>query len=337
MGQEGEHRKGYVYILANQAFPRLVKVGRTTKDPEARARELSSGSGVPAPFTVEWSALVNDCHGAERCIHQQLDDARARRDREFFEIPLHEAISIASRVAAQFPCEAPKPASGMRFPLVFAAILIVGLVVWLGGLRRERRQDPQDDLRPGPPPAQWRIDPTPLLIGQAATVILRDGSTQTGLLLSADTDHVLLTIGSETHTYKAPEIAQVIQHKPANLEASEKQACLTQIEVTFRHRASANQGQKLVTVTVANKSNYDFKGRVRLRSYDRDEGTTGDAEVDLAEGQGLRAGQSATIDVIFQTSRWVSKVTPSADGEFYRRVADVIPTSGSTRSRPASR
>ena len=80
--------KGYVYILINPSFAGFVKIGKTTKNPEVRAREVSSGTGVPAPYAVAWDILVDDCDQVERVIHQQLAPARARKDREFFALPL---------------------------------------------------------------------------------------------------------------------------------------------------------------------------------------------------------------------------------------------------------
>lgn len=109
MIQDCTDNKGYVYILVNPAFPGFVKVGKTTKEPEIRARELSFGSGVPAPYAVAWDALVNDCHYVEKLIHKQLDHTRSRKDREFFVIPLKHAISIVSKIVVPFTCETDDP------------------------------------------------------------------------------------------------------------------------------------------------------------------------------------------------------------------------------------
>lgn len=98
--------RGYVYILVNPAFTGFVKIGKTINDPEDRARQLSVGSGVPAPYAVAWDALVNNCDYVERLIHQQLAESRSRKDREFFAIPLKKAIAIASCVVRPFLCEA---------------------------------------------------------------------------------------------------------------------------------------------------------------------------------------------------------------------------------------
>jgi T5orf172 domain-containing protein len=94
--------EGYVYILVNPAFTGYVKVGKTAKDPDIRARELSSSTGVPAPYAVAWDAFVSDCHHVERLVHLRLANARARNDREFFAIPLREAVWVLAEVAT--PC-----------------------------------------------------------------------------------------------------------------------------------------------------------------------------------------------------------------------------------------
>ena len=104
--QGAEHkdfgRVGYVYILVNPVFPNYVKIGKTTKDPEVRAKELSYGTGIPAPYGVAWDAFVSNCDEVERLIHQRLAHARARNDREFFAIPLRKAVSLLTEIVAPF-------------------------------------------------------------------------------------------------------------------------------------------------------------------------------------------------------------------------------------------
>ena len=106
MENESE-RKGYIYILVNPAFPNYVKIGKTTKNPEIRARALSSGTGVPAPYGVAWDTIVRNCHEVERLVHQRLAHVRARSDREVFTIPLRKAISAVSNIVAPFELEEP--------------------------------------------------------------------------------------------------------------------------------------------------------------------------------------------------------------------------------------
>lgn len=75
MGDESSAR-GYIYILLNPAFTNYVKIGRTIKDPHLRAKEISVGTGVPAPFQVVWDTIVNNCDQVERMIHQELSNYR---------------------------------------------------------------------------------------------------------------------------------------------------------------------------------------------------------------------------------------------------------------------
>ncbi|MBI3467232.1 MAG: GIY-YIG nuclease family protein, partial [Planctomycetes bacterium] len=89
---------GHVYIMQNPALPGLLKIGRTTKTPQERARSLS-GTSVPTDFTLVYSVYVRDCAAAERMIHAHLARYREKRNREFFRLPAKEAIRELSKVA----------------------------------------------------------------------------------------------------------------------------------------------------------------------------------------------------------------------------------------------
>ena len=86
---------GYIYVLINYSMANLVKVGKTVRDTEERAKELSASTGVPTPFTVAFDAYFNDCHQAEDYIHKQLAQKgyRISNRREFFHAPLKEVIN----------------------------------------------------------------------------------------------------------------------------------------------------------------------------------------------------------------------------------------------------
>jgi hypothetical protein len=90
--------EGFVYILVNPAFPRLVKIGKTTVSPSSRAKDISRGTGVPAEFQVAWACQVVDCHLAERLLHSKFDAYRFRSNREFFEIAIEEAIGECTSI-----------------------------------------------------------------------------------------------------------------------------------------------------------------------------------------------------------------------------------------------
>jgi hypothetical protein len=92
---------GYVYILTNPALPGLLKIGKTTRTPQLRAEELSKPTGVPMPFEVAYSLYGIDCHRVEKRVHQQLSTVRVR-GREFFELPLGEAIAVVDSVGAPY-------------------------------------------------------------------------------------------------------------------------------------------------------------------------------------------------------------------------------------------
>ncbi len=87
---------GYVYVLINYSMDNLVKVGKTTRDVEGRAKELSAATGVPVPFIVAFDAHFDDCSQAENYIHKKLEQKgyRLSNNREFFQAPLKEVIGV---------------------------------------------------------------------------------------------------------------------------------------------------------------------------------------------------------------------------------------------------
>jgi hypothetical protein len=128
MIQEDKTKNGYVYILLNPAFTGYVKIGKTTKGSETRARELSSGTGVPAPFSVAWDAYVINCDHVEKLIHQRLAVVRSRQDREFFAISLKEAVAVVSEIVKPFCCAAESLSirpNGQQEELMEAAAVVV--------------------------------------------------------------------------------------------------------------------------------------------------------------------------------------------------------------------
>ena len=84
--------EGFVYILTNAALGTdIFKVGQTTRNPEERAKEISSSTGVPVPFLVAEYWSVTDVHAAERAAHSSLENHRINTAREFFNIPFNVA------------------------------------------------------------------------------------------------------------------------------------------------------------------------------------------------------------------------------------------------------
>ena len=84
---------GYVYILSNKTMPGLLKIGYTNRDVTERVRELSSASGVPTSFDIEYYCLTKDVEEIEAAIHKQFAK-QYRKGKEFFSIPLVEAVKM---------------------------------------------------------------------------------------------------------------------------------------------------------------------------------------------------------------------------------------------------
>ena len=78
-------------------MPGLLKIGQTATDPEGRRRELQD-TGVPLPFELEYSIYIEDYESVERAVHQRLGDFRAASNREFFQLPLNQAVRAIKSV-----------------------------------------------------------------------------------------------------------------------------------------------------------------------------------------------------------------------------------------------
>jgi hypothetical protein len=82
-----ESNAGWIYILSTREMPDLLKIGMTTRAVLDRAREINSATGVAIPFGVR---RVEDPAQSEKLLHQILNGARVRADREFFRADFFE-------------------------------------------------------------------------------------------------------------------------------------------------------------------------------------------------------------------------------------------------------
>jgi len=93
--------EGWVYILINPSLQKnLLKIGKTSASPEMRAKQLST-TGSPAEFYVAYEIKIKDIHIAERLIHSKLSQYRYTSNREFFQLPLQQAIQLVQDIAQQ--------------------------------------------------------------------------------------------------------------------------------------------------------------------------------------------------------------------------------------------
>ncbi|MCG6112886.1 MAG: GIY-YIG nuclease family protein [Paracoccus sp.] len=85
--------KGYVYVLTNPTMPGVVKIGKTTRSVEQRARELYH-TGVPARFAIAGQVCSPDCADMERTVHKFFAEKRVTQQREFFRISDQAALTF---------------------------------------------------------------------------------------------------------------------------------------------------------------------------------------------------------------------------------------------------
>jgi hypothetical protein len=88
--------QGYVYVLANSAMPKLLKIGYTTRTVADRIQELTT-TGVPGRFVAEFYCEVENAPRLERAVHLKL--ASKRFDKEFFRCDITLAVKTIKESA----------------------------------------------------------------------------------------------------------------------------------------------------------------------------------------------------------------------------------------------
>jgi hypothetical protein len=107
---------GYIYILSNPKMKGLLKIGLSTRPVQERIAELSSATGVPAPFELEAYFVSTDPEGHEQRIHDSLAAHRVK-GKEFFELQISRALQVAESICERPPAYlnpriAPSPTRG---------------------------------------------------------------------------------------------------------------------------------------------------------------------------------------------------------------------------------
>lgn len=87
---------GVVYAAEHAAFPGLVKIGMSRRDPNYRIAELTT-SGIPGTFTLLGYVTALDSAAVEAKVHQALDAYRT--ERELFRASPELALSTMQLVA----------------------------------------------------------------------------------------------------------------------------------------------------------------------------------------------------------------------------------------------
>lgn len=147
--------RGYVYILVNEAMPGLVKIGKTARCVDQRARELSQ-TGVPFPFEVFASVFCPDCNEVEALAHKELAACRVNQAREFFLCDLDKAllaVENAHREQVEAWLDEFLPGHGIHEPSMFLDPVIPVVMSTHVGIPAEDVVDAYafmtpDDIRP---------------------------------------------------------------------------------------------------------------------------------------------------------------------------------------------
>jgi hypothetical protein len=85
--------------MSNPAFPDLLKIGKSKKDPtQDRVSELNQ-TGVPEPFRVEYYAFVENEDALETLAHKHFSAKRPNKKREFFSVDCAVAINTIRDLA----------------------------------------------------------------------------------------------------------------------------------------------------------------------------------------------------------------------------------------------
>jgi hypothetical protein len=94
----------YVYILTNEAYPEVCKIGKAVS-PISRIKQIN-GAGTVSEWQLRWALPVSNGYALENVVHQYLEDVRMSSfqgsSREFFEISLEEAIQTVENLGEMF-------------------------------------------------------------------------------------------------------------------------------------------------------------------------------------------------------------------------------------------
>lgn len=87
-------KAGYLYVISSPSLPDMVKIGVTRRlNPSIRVKELSSSS-LPFPFELNAYCFNNDAFELESNVHNYFDAYRVSPNREFFYVPIEQAINV---------------------------------------------------------------------------------------------------------------------------------------------------------------------------------------------------------------------------------------------------
>lgn len=91
---------GFIYVMSNPSYSGgLLKIGKSKSDPSSFRQEELYTTGVPQPFVIEYSALVEDYNAIEIRVHELLSAHRPNKSREFFNCSIEHAILTIQQIS----------------------------------------------------------------------------------------------------------------------------------------------------------------------------------------------------------------------------------------------
>jgi hypothetical protein len=97
-------RGKYVYVLTNDAYPNLCKIGKAV-NPEVRINGINS-AGTVSEWVLRYALPVTDDYKVENLVHRHLQEFRRDSDqghaREFFEVDFETAVKAVEYFGKDF-------------------------------------------------------------------------------------------------------------------------------------------------------------------------------------------------------------------------------------------
>jgi len=93
-----ENHRGGVYITTNPEYEHLIKFGYTYSGTQERLAQLSSSTGVPAPFEERMYIECEDCKYIDESFQKLNRIVRRYSRREFYAMTVKEARDSAIRL-----------------------------------------------------------------------------------------------------------------------------------------------------------------------------------------------------------------------------------------------
>ena len=148
----GPRTPGWIYVLASQSHPGIIKIGRTSRHTPGRMIEVDrSEYAAFGPWIEVWSRAVADCAHVEAAAHRMLANRRVKLSRlvckELFRVDGAEACRVVEAAAGSLIVARRPLPTPMRRPVVrfrwgrgrlprraVAATVMLPVVVWLIGM-----------------------------------------------------------------------------------------------------------------------------------------------------------------------------------------------------------